>query len=207
MEIQMVKVSDIVPYDKNPRINEKTVQKLVNLIPRVGFNVPLVLDKNNVIIKGHARLKAAKLLGMEEVPCIYSDKGEDINKFDRIADNKVHEFTTWDRENFAHEIDTLNTDFDLSSLGLQSENFGKFDFNADFDDDVSTPEDKQAQYMEFMQNQSAPPPMPTITTQPDIDKAKQKQSEFAKKPDELFAITCSCCGEQFYVKMDSYVRF
>lgn len=206
MEIQMVKVSDIVPYSKNPRINEKTVQKLVNLIPRVGFNVPLVLDRNNVIIKGHARLKAAKILGMEEVPCIYSDKADDINKFDRIADNKVHEFTTWDRENFAHEVDTLNTDFDLSSLGLQSSDFGDFEFNADFDDDVPTADDRRERYLEYVQSQQQPQ-MPTITPQAEIDKAKEKQSTFVKKPDELVAIKCSCCGEEFYVKKDSYVRF
>lgn len=58
--------------------------------------MPIVIDKNNVVVKGHARLKAAKRLGMEEVPCIVSDASEEVIKADRIADNKIQELSSWD---------------------------------------------------------------------------------------------------------------
>ena len=84
-EIIMVPIDKIIPYEKNPRKNSKTVELLVKVIPKVGFNVPLVLDTENVIVKGHARWLAAKQLGMTEVPCIYSYADPETIKADRIA--------------------------------------------------------------------------------------------------------------------------
>ena len=95
IEIIMKLVNEIIPYWRNPRRNDKTVDELVKTIPVSGFNVPIVIDKNGVVVKGHARLKAAKRLGMTEVPCIVSDASEDVIKADRIADNKIQELSSW----------------------------------------------------------------------------------------------------------------
>ena len=96
LKIQLVPVNTIIPYWRNPRHNDRTVEWLIQIIPQYGFNVPIVLDKNNVVVKGHARLKAAKRLGMEMVPCIYTDNDDEVNKADRIADNKIQEMSFWD---------------------------------------------------------------------------------------------------------------
>lgn len=60
ISIQYVKIQDIIPYDKNPRINDDSVDKVAASIREFGFKVPIMLDSKNVVIAGHTRLKAAK---------------------------------------------------------------------------------------------------------------------------------------------------
>ena len=117
----MVDTRKIKPYHRNPRHNDATVEKLVELIPKVGFNVPLVLDRANVIVKGHTRWKAAVRLKMAKIPCVYTDADEESIKLDRLADNRVQEFSTWDGEMLAGELASLNlaTAFDLATLDFQ----------------------------------------------------------------------------------------
>ena len=66
MQIESIKIADLVPYEHNPRINDKAVGKLANSIKEFGFINPIVIDKDNVIIAGHTRLKAAKKLKLED---------------------------------------------------------------------------------------------------------------------------------------------
>ena len=121
-QIVMKKISEVKPYVRNPRKNDKTVNLLVEIIPKVGFNVPLVIDRNGVIVKGHARYAAAIRLGMEEVPCVVTDADEETIKLDRLADNRISEFSEWVNDELLHELDMLNLDFDfdLESLGFLS---------------------------------------------------------------------------------------
>lgn len=98
IEVRYYDLTDIKPYWKNPRINDDTINALVEVIPIIGFNQPIVIDKNNVIVKGHARYTAAMRLKMDKIPCIVSENTEEINKLDRIADNKVFELSTWDEK-------------------------------------------------------------------------------------------------------------
>ena len=106
-EVVWIPIDKIVPYWRNPRINERTVQALVKFIKRVGFNVPLVIDNENVVIKGHTRLKAARLLKMSKVPCLYSKNDAEINRRDRIADNRVSDFSLWNSEQLIEEREKL----------------------------------------------------------------------------------------------------
>ena len=114
----MVDTRKIKPYHRNPRHNDATVDKLVELIPKVGFNVPLVLDRQNVIVKGHSRWRAAVKLQMARLPCVYTDADPETIKLDRLADNRVQEFSTWDKELLGGELASLNLDFafDLGTL-------------------------------------------------------------------------------------------
>ena len=79
LEVVMIDPEKLKPYFRNPRNNDKTVEALVKIIPRVGFNVPIVVDKNMVIIKGHSRWNASRILGLKEVPCIISEASEEQN--------------------------------------------------------------------------------------------------------------------------------
>lgn len=117
-KIVMKKINEIRPYVRNPRRNEKTVELLCQLIPKVGFNVPLVIDQKGVIVKGHARYAAAIRLGMTELPCIVSHASEEAIKIDRITDNKIAEYSEWMNEEVGEEIDSINTDIDFSALGF-----------------------------------------------------------------------------------------
>ena len=99
MEIIMKKVNEIKPYEKNPRHNDEAVKYVANSIKEFGFKNPIIIDKNNVIIAGHTRLKASIYLNLESVPCIIADDlTEEQVKALRIADNKVSEMSEWNYE-------------------------------------------------------------------------------------------------------------
>lgn len=122
-KIEEVKVSELVPYENNPRINDGAVPALVEAIKQLGFNVPLVIDKNNVVICGHTRLKAAQELGMVSVPCLRADEltEEQIKAF-RLADNKTAELSAWDFEKLYGELEALKVsvpdfNYDLLKFG------------------------------------------------------------------------------------------
>ena len=117
MQIIYKGVNEIIPYEKNPRKNDEAVEYVANSIKEFGFKVPIIIDKNNVIVTGHTRLKAAKKLGMEEVPVILADDltDEQIKAF-RLADNKVAEYATWDDDLLKMELGDL--ELDMSEFGF-----------------------------------------------------------------------------------------
>ena len=119
MNILDVKLSDITPYENNPRNNDEAVEPVANSIKEFGFKVPIVIDKNNVIVAGHTRYRASKKLGLETVPCIIVDdlNEEQIRAF-RLADNKVSEFAKWDKGLLDFEL--LNIDLDMSMFGFET---------------------------------------------------------------------------------------
>ena len=107
---------------KNPRHNEGAITAVAKSIEKFGFKVPIVVDASNVIVNGHTRLKAAKYLGLKEVPTIIADDltPEQIKAF-RLADNKVGEIATWDEELLNAELDELadlDLDFDMTEFGF-----------------------------------------------------------------------------------------
>jgi len=118
MEIIYKRVADLIPYANNPRKNDKSAEQVAASIREFGFKVPLVIDRNGVVVTGHTRLKAAKKLKMQEVPCIIADdlSDEQVKAF-RLADNKVSEASEWDFEKLDLEIKDL--DFDLGQFGFE----------------------------------------------------------------------------------------
>lgn len=119
ISIQYVKIQDIIPYDKNPRINDDSVDKVAASIREFGFKVPIMLDSKNVVIAGHTRLKAAKKLKLKELPCVYADDLSDEQvKALRLADNKVGESSMWDEDLLNEELaGILNIDMDDFGFG------------------------------------------------------------------------------------------
>lgn len=118
MNIQMLKLSDIKPYENNPRKNNEAVKYVAQSIKEFGFKVPIVIDKNNVIIAGHTRYKAAKRLKMKEVPTIIADDltDEQVKAF-RLADNKVAEKAEWNFDLLPLEINDI-FDIDMGAFGF-----------------------------------------------------------------------------------------
>lgn len=116
MNVQEIKLKDIKPYGKNPRKNDDAVPYVAESIKQFGFKVPIVIDKNNVIVAGHTRYKAAKKLGFKSVPCIIADDltDEQIKAF-RLADNKVSEKAEWDLDLLDSEIEEI-FDIDMTDL-------------------------------------------------------------------------------------------
>lgn len=121
LEIKYVDIDSVKPYEKNPRKNDDAVPMVEESIRQYGFRVPLVIDKNNVIVAGHTRYRAARNLGMKSVPCVIADdlSDEQIKAY-RIADNKVSDFSLWDNSLLLEELESLSPDlftgFDESEL-------------------------------------------------------------------------------------------
>lgn len=118
LKIEYVDIDSIKPYENNPRINDDAVEYVANSIKEFGFKVPIIVDKDNVIVTGHTRYKASQQLGLKEVPII---KADDLNKKQikafRLADNKVADFSYFDNTKLLEELDGLDdifTGFDFS---------------------------------------------------------------------------------------------
>ena len=111
MNIIEMEIKDLIPYDKNPRKNDAAVPKVMQSIKEFGFKVPIVVDKNNVIVTGHTRFKAAMKLGMTKVPVLIADdlSEEQIKAF-RLADNKTAELAEWDLDKLNEELMFIEMD-------------------------------------------------------------------------------------------------
>ena len=209
-EIVMKGLSEIKPYFRNPRKNDKTVAALVDLIPRAGFNVPIVIDEDNVIVKGHARYKAAIRLGLEKVPCVVTHADEENKNLDRLADNKTSELSEWLSDDLLHELDMLNTDFDITTLGFPSLNvddlfpaevpdLGAFDYPDDEPALQADDQERRVLYQQFLDTQPKAPPPELITSEASIERAVKKQQAVPEKPKRYFKLVCEKCGHIMFV--------
>ena len=119
----MYKIEDIKPYEKNPRkISEKAIKMVANSIKEFGYQQPIVIDKDNIIVVGHTRFQASKQLNMGKVPVVIGDFTEEQAKAYRIADNRINEETGWDYNFLQEELNKLlDLDVDLNMTGFTSE--------------------------------------------------------------------------------------
>lgn len=116
-------ITELIPYGKNPRDNKKAVKAVEASIQEFGFKVPIVIDKNNVIVCGHTRYKAAQNLRLKSVPCIIADDltDEQIKAY-RLADNKTAELSSWDSNLLTLELsDIIN--IDMTNFGFKLAEF------------------------------------------------------------------------------------
>ena len=117
MIVHDIPVDQLIPYERNPRKNDAAVKYVANSIKVFGFKVPLVIDQDNVVVCGHTRLKAAKKLGLDSVPCVIADDlTEEQIKAYRLADNKVSEQAAWEWNLLDGEINDI--------LGIDMGDFG-----------------------------------------------------------------------------------
>lgn len=131
MKILMMRTSMLRPYEKNAKTHPaEQVSRIARSIEEFGWQQPLVIDKDNVVVIGHGRLMAAKKLGLEKVPVVKADNltDEQIRAL-RLADNKTAE-SSWDDGLLRLSLDEI-TDIDMTDFG----------FNLDFDDDLDNGDD------------------------------------------------------------------
>ena len=132
MNIIDININDIKEYENNPRFNDNAVEAVANSIKEFGFKVPIILDNNNVIVAGHTRLKAAKQLEYEKVPCLVADDltEEQVKAF-RLTDNKVGELAEWDFAKLEEELMAIQ-DIDMSEFEFEINDICPDDFGTDF---------------------------------------------------------------------------
>ena len=117
MKVENRKLDEIAPYKKNAKKHDKTqINNVAESIRQYGFVQPIVVDKDGVIVIGHCRYEAAKVLGMKDVPCVcVDDLTEEQVKALRIVDNKSNE-SEWDLDLLKDELPELDLsafDFDF----------------------------------------------------------------------------------------------
>jgi|TARA_A100001391_G_scaffold205129_1_gene203671 hypothetical protein len=119
MNINLVDISEIKPYENNPRI-KSNITKVAESIKKFGFQQPIVVDRQNIIIVGHSRYEASKQLNLQKIPVLVAENmsAEDVKAY-RIADNRTNQDSEWDFPKLNKEFgDLLDMNFDLTELGF-----------------------------------------------------------------------------------------
>lgn len=139
-EIESVAIDKLVEYTKNARKHsEDQVFQIAEAIKLSGWADPLIIDQHNVIVAGHGRLAAAKMLGMKVVPCIRMKLTKTQSKALRIAHNKIASNSRWDNKTLRGELAALHkTGFDLSLTGFSELEIGAFQLDLKPDGDGVT---------------------------------------------------------------------
>jgi ParB-like chromosome segregation protein Spo0J len=120
MQIKTFKIQDLIEYARNPRKNDEVVDKMISCIKEFGFRIPIVAKSDGTIVDGHLRLKAAKKLGLEEVPVVVADDLTETQiKAFRLVANQSANWAEWDDELLKLELEDLkNLNFDLDLTGF-----------------------------------------------------------------------------------------
>jgi hypothetical protein len=186
MKIINIKLVDIKPYWRNPRKNDKAIEAVKLSITDYGFNSPLILDKEHVIIAGHTRYKALIEMGWTEAPCVIADITPAKAKEYRIADNKTSELAVWDMDNLIPELR------EIQSLDLFKPYFPE----------LNLPELLQITAGAGSSNYKE-------VTEENIAKVEAKMSsEFEDRglKTDYIEVSCPHCGEASYVARDELMR-
>lgn len=113
LKIEYMSIANLAPYEGNAKEHpEKQVEQIAESIRRFGFNDPIAVDENNVIIEGHGRLLAAQMLGMDTVPVI---------RLDGLTDEQKHAYT------LVHNQLTMNSGFDIEQLQIELDSITSID--------------------------------------------------------------------------------
>jgi DNA modification methylase len=145
MKIELRKIDDVTPYDKNPRVNDDAVDVVAGSLREFGFRQPIVVDTAGVIVVGHTRWKAAKKLGLEKIPVhVATDLTPEQIKAYRIADNQTATIAEWDYDLLPIELSELQAcNYDLGLLGFDDDELLKI-LNPEVKDGQCDPDDVPA---------------------------------------------------------------
>ena len=182
-------LTEIRPYENNPRLNDGAVDAVAASIKAFGWKVPIVVDRDGVIVAGHTRYKAAKKLGMTSAPCIVADDltPEQVRAF-RVADNKTAELAEWDLDALAEELKAI----DLAPLDINMEDFGFNDTDlagSDEHSDEIEAEEKYSTKIDPVHYEPTMPEPPPLSICYNLDECNRRiaAAQSADIPEELRA--------------------
>lgn len=119
------KLSELKPYENNPRINDEAVDDVAESIKQCSYIAPIIIYEDGVILAGHTRYKALKKLGYKECEVVIaSDLTEEQKKKYRLYDNKMAEMASWDQKKLSAElcnVDFQGYDFGQPEIALPAE--------------------------------------------------------------------------------------
>jgi len=145
MQIQLIETNKLLPYINNPRKN-LNIDKVASSIKEFGFQQPIVVDKDFVIIVGHTRFEAAKKLGIDKVPVQIAELTKNQTKAYRIADNRLNQDANWDTKLLNLEFnDLLSENVNLDTLGFSNDELDNLLLKTDEESDIDLNEDIESQ--------------------------------------------------------------
>lgn len=168
IEVELWDIEKILPYDKNVKIHtESQVDALSKVIKSQGWDVPIVVDREGVIIKGHGRRLAALKLGLAQVPVICRrDMSEDEVRAARLSDNRVA-LGDFDVDMMREELASLqSTDFDMTTLGFDSKELEMMLGQLDEMNNDALQQSRDNMFSD------TPPPQPAASEQPSEPRQK-----------------------------------
>ena len=151
MKVEEINLSEIKPYEFNPRKNEKAIDKVAASLREFGWKQPIVVDVQNVVLAGHTRLAAAISLNYQVAPVVVAEGLTDAQKAAyRIADNKTAEYSEWDKDLLQQEFSRLmELDADLTSTSFSLEDIAGFsDEFLEWEDDDDQFENEESEASE-----------------------------------------------------------
>lgn len=118
MNLKNLKITDVFPYENNPRKNDDAVNAVAESIKQCSYITPIIVDENHIILAGHTRYKALKALKYEEITCLVCDGlTEEQKKKYRFLDNKTGEKATWDLMKLEVELEGVDLEgFDFFGM-------------------------------------------------------------------------------------------
>lgn len=140
LKIEEIPISELVPYENNAkRHTREQIDAVEASIREFGFRAPCIVWRNSdgrpEVVAGHARITAAKNLGMASVPCVSCDDLTDAQRRAlTLVDNQTTMMTGWDDDLLAYELDVLSQDFDMSDFG----------FDCDMDDGMGADDEEES---------------------------------------------------------------
>ena len=190
---QVLKLSEIVPYENNARKNDKAVKDVAESIKQCGYIAPIIVDENNVILAGHTRYKALKKLGYKEITVrkISGLTDEQKRKY-RLLDNKTNELAEWDFEKLKDEIDGLDfSQFDID-WGLDNEEESSYEQKMqEFRERMEAGElsEDSEEYQEFLQKFEA-----------------KKTTDDCYTPPNVYEVVADYVAEHYGVDKNNFMR-
>ena len=158
---------DLLPYERNSRVHsDEQIEQICNSIKEWGFTVPILIDEDDTVLAGHARLEASKKLELETVPCMVAKNWTDEQKRAYvIADNKLAENSNWDMGMYFSELKEMNDlGFDLSLVGVDADNMNlsfnpntepSYNFNDVNENDINKAQEKMGNQIDGISTDNA----------------------------------------------------
>ena len=158
---------DLLPYERNSRVHsDEQINQICNSIKEWGFTAPILIDEDDTVLAGHARLEASKKLELETVPCMVAKNWTDEQKRAYvIADNKLAENSNWDMGMYFSELKEMNDlGFDLSLVGVDADNMNlsfnpntepSYNFNDVNENDINKAQEKMGNQIDGISTDNA----------------------------------------------------
>lgn len=204
MKVEAKSIDEIKPYENNPRNNDDAVDAVANSIKEFGWQQPIVVDNEGVIIAGHTRYKAAQKLGLKTVPVVVAkDLTEKQVKAYRLADNKVGELADWNLPKLNIELDDIN-DIDMSDFGFDENFDDNIEENNSFGVESNSVSNNAEQNYEPDYTENSYEPDNTANTESNYTQSNTENNneelDLNDFSDDKFDVVCPKCGFRFNLK-------